>query len=84
MKASTSLKIAVGGGLILVVSLATTSAFACATCGFGQDASTAAFQSTTWILTAVPLVTVGGIIYWIRKKHQKLASQPLIEDAPVR
>jgi len=48
---------------------------ACTVCGFGQDGSQWAFLFTTALMTVVPLALVGGIIFYIYKKYQKLASE---------
>lgn len=45
------------------------SVLACAVCGFGED-SRAAFISTTALMTFVPLILIGGFIYWIYRRAQ--------------
>ena len=39
---------------------------ACAVCGPGTEASRAAFILTTGILTALPLLLIGGLVWWLR------------------
>ena len=73
-----SIKIALGRGLLaqLVSSVAVCMllatprlAEACAVCSAGrEDATRTAFIIGTAFMTALPMVLVGGMVWWIRKK----------------
>lgn len=45
---------------------------ACTVCGFGQDGSGKAFLFTTFLLTAIPLTIIGGIILFVWYKFRKI------------
>jgi len=47
-------------------------AFSCSVCGFGEDPARWAFIFTTVILTFVPLIAIGGVVYyaWSRGKRE--------------
>ncbi len=44
------------------------SVFACAACGFADDGTQGAYLFTAGILTLVPLMMIGGLVWWVRKK----------------
>lgn len=59
-----------GGG---IWSLSSTG-FACAVCGFGEDESRGAFLLTTGLLTFIPLIFMGsvvGYLFWRARQRGK-------------
>jgi hypothetical protein len=63
---------------------------ACAVCGPGTEESRVAFIVTTGILTALPLLIVGGALWWLRgrfaemEKRSKQAREAAIQTAGAR
>lgn len=53
--------------LVLIFWLYTGSASACAVCGFSDD-SRGAFLSTAIMMTFVPLIVIGSILWFVIKK----------------
>jgi hypothetical protein len=55
---------------ILAVSLAS-QVYACPVCGFGRDGTTSAYLMTAAIMSLVPLMVVGAIVYYLirQAKH---------------
>ncbi len=48
-------------------------AHACSVCGAGRDDETrAAFLITTGFLTVLPLLLVGGVVWWLRRRAREL------------
>lgn len=46
-------------------------ALACSVCSAGRDDETrVAFLATTGLLTALPFVLVGGLVWWLRRRAQ--------------
>jgi len=47
-------------------------AFGCSVCGFGEDPARWAFIFTTAILTFIPLIAIGSVVYyaWSRAKRE--------------
>jgi hypothetical protein len=44
-------------------------ALACAVCAVTPDRSRDAYEYTTALLGAVPLASVGGIVWWLKKQY---------------
>ena len=63
---------------------------ACAGCiARGDDESRAAFVGTTVLLTFLPLIVVGGAVWWLLRRARELdpiqpAEESVPEAAPVR
>ncbi len=56
---------------------------ACAVCYQAKtDASRIAFIGTTALLTFLPLVVVGGGVWWVRRKFAQAAAGPEVDAAP--
>jgi len=62
-----SINIILGIGFFLITDIAQ----ACSVCGFGEDGSRWAFIFTTGLMTLVPLLMLGGGIYFVYKKSKK-------------
>ncbi len=52
--------------LALAVLLAPQAADACSVCFSGQDQARVAFIVTTAFMTALPLLLIGGFVFWLR------------------
>lgn len=48
----------------------TASASACSVCGTGKEEARVAYWATTAILSFLPLVMIGGLIYYILKRSK--------------
>ncbi len=44
---------------------------ACAVCGFGEDESRVAYIGTTVFLSFLPLVLIGGTVFYYWRHHQR-------------
>lgn len=56
---------------------------ACAVCGAGRDEENrAAFLLTTAFLSLLPLVMVGGFVWWLRRRARELEAGGEAEPAP--
>ena len=56
---------------ILLILLGTaTPLLACSVCGYASEASRTAFIVTTGLLTFVPLLFVGGVLWYLKKKSR--------------
>jgi hypothetical protein len=53
-----------GGWLVGMLGL-TGSVWACAVCGFGQGDRALAYFTAGWIMNAVPLVLIGGVVWYL-------------------
>ncbi len=53
--------------------MAALAAIACAVCGVGLEESRLAFILTTAFLTFLPLMMIGGTIWWLRRRALALA-----------
>tara|TARA_B100000902_G_C26872312_1_gene698328 strand:- start:249 stop:479 length:231 start_codon:yes stop_codon:yes gene_type:complete len=60
-------------GFALIIAASTS--YSCAVCGFGDDPAREAFILTTGILTAVPLLFIGGLIFLLRKKIRQAKNE---------
>jgi hypothetical protein len=47
-------------------------ALACSACGFGEDPTRWAFIFTTGLLTFIPLLMIGSVVFLIYKRSKKL------------
>jgi hypothetical protein len=56
----------------LAVLLLPGSAEACAVCGPGTEETRVAFIVTTGILTALPLLSIGGVLWWLRGRFSEM------------
>jgi hypothetical protein len=54
------------------------SAAACPSCASPLEENRQAFVDTTIFLTIVPLMMIGGLIWWIRRKTRELDQAPEI------
>ena len=57
--------------LLLILLLATLPLFACSVCGYAAEESRRAFILTTALLTFVPLIFIGGVLYYLKKRHRQ-------------
>ena len=57
-------------------------AVACSVCQGGTSDNRIEFILTTALLTFLPLLLIGGIIYGLRRRYLSLAQQDLAEDVP--
>jgi hypothetical protein len=55
----------------LGVLLAPQAAEACSVCFSGQDQARIAFIATTAFMTALPLIVVGGLVFWLRSRFRE-------------
>jgi len=52
-------------------------ASACAVCFSGRsDETRTAFLVSTVFLTFLPLILLGGVVWWLRRRHQELEAAP--------
>ncbi len=79
--------------LVLVVAVALLlpgAAEACSVCGPGTEESRVAFIVTTGLLTALPLLMIGGALWWLRariadlEEHHREAREAAARTAGVR
>jgi len=60
----------------LVVGLGASTAYACPVCFSAKDeAQRQAFFDTTIFLTLLPLVLIGGVIYWVARRSRQLDAE---------
>jgi hypothetical protein len=71
----------VGAALPLLLARA---ASACAVCLGGEGANAAAFVWTTALLGLLPLVMIGGGIYWLFSRASSIGSEEERSGAPAR
>lgn len=65
----------------VLLSLLPSTALACAVCGSSQsEENQTAYLVTTGFLTFLPLIGVGLIVLWIRKRVRELEAVPLVTD----
>lgn len=62
----------------VVVAWLADSAAACPSCASPLEENRQAFVDTTIFLTAVPLVLIGGMIWWIRRRLRAMEDLPEI------
>ena len=54
-------------------------AHACPSCASPLEENRQAFVDTTIFLTVLPLMMIGGLIWWIRRKAREMEERPEIE-----
>lgn len=54
-------------------------AYACPSCASPLEENRQAFVDTTIFLTVVPLMMIGGLIWWIRRKVRQMEQTPEIQ-----
>ncbi len=68
------------------IALAPQLAIACAVCFTGRTEETRiAFLATTGFMTAFPILLIGSVVWWLRRRAQQLRDEheaPKIVDAP--
>jgi hypothetical protein len=52
---------------------------ACPSCASPLEENRQAFVDTTIFMTVVPLLMIGGLVFWIRRKAQHMEQAPEIE-----
>ena len=57
----------------LLVALTPALAFACPVCFSANEANRLAYTTTFVFLTVLPLISVGAIVWWIRKRIRETA-----------
>ncbi len=53
-------------------------AYACPSCASPLEENRQAFVDTTIFLTVVPLLMIGGFVWWIRRKTRQMEEAPEI------
>ncbi len=56
--------------VLATASLLAASSEACSVCVVGKDEARAAYYATTAILSFLPLIMIGGVVYYIFKKNR--------------
>lgn len=70
------LESALAAGVVAVLALAPRAALACSVCMSGRDDGTRnAFLATTGLLTVLPLIMVGGLVWWLRRRARALEAE---------
>ena len=60
---------------VLAVVLFPDGALACPGCIAGTEENRVAFLVTTGLLSFLPLMMIGGVIYWLRKRARRLEEE---------
>ena len=60
---------------VVIVAWAADLAYACPSCASPLEENRQAFVDTTVFLTVLPLMMMGGFIWWIRRKTRQSRSQ---------
>jgi membrane protein DedA with SNARE-associated domain len=63
---------------VVAVTWAADLAYACPSCASPLEENRQAFVDTTVFLTIVPLVMIGGFIWWLRRKIREMDGAPEI------
>ena len=63
---------------VVALSWAADLAFACPSCASPLEENRQAFVDTTIFLTVVPLLMMGGFIWWLRRKLRAMEGPPEI------
>ena len=67
--------------LFVMGTMLASSAYSCAVCGFGADDNAReAFIITTGIMTFVPLIFIGSVVFYIRRRMLKMAEEEAAES----
>ena len=56
---------------------------ACAVCFSGRDENRQAFTITTALLTGLPLLMVGSVVYWLRLRFRELQERVRRDRGPI-
>lgn len=64
--------------MLVALSWASDLAYACPSCASPLEENRQAFVDTTIFLTVVPLMMMGGFIWWLRRKHRAMEQAPEI------
>ena len=56
---------------------------ACAVCFSGRDENRQAFTITTALLTGLPLLMVGSVVYWLRLRFRELQERVRRDRSPL-
>jgi uncharacterized iron-regulated membrane protein len=57
-------------------------ALACSACMSGRDDGTRnAFLATTGLLTVLPFILVGGLVWWLRRRARALEAEEVAPEA---
>jgi len=65
-------------GVVTAVTWAANLAYACPSCASPLEENRQAFVDTTVFLTVVPLMMMGGFIWWLRRRIRALEDVPEI------
>ncbi len=76
------MKLWLAAALGLVLVWAPEMSDACAVCFSGRDESRQAFTITTGLLTALPLLMIGSVVYWLRLRVREMEGREA--DTPER
>ena len=63
---------------VVAVAWAANLAYACPSCASPLEENRQAFVDTTVFLTVVPLMMIGGFIWWLRRKIREMDDAPEI------
>ncbi|MBW2210432.1 MAG: hypothetical protein JRG67_05190 [Deltaproteobacteria bacterium] len=63
---------------VVAVTWAADLAYACPSCASPLEENRQAFVDTTVFLTIVPLMMIGGFIWWLRRKIREMDGAPEI------
>jgi hypothetical protein len=80
-KKSNRLKIVPAFLFFLIFAFFSQRSYACAVCGFGES-SRLSFLVATLILTLVPLITIGGIFYFVYRSATSQQAEVLARSGP--
>jgi hypothetical protein len=70
-------------GVAAALALAPGAALACSVCMAGRtEEQRNAFLATTGVLSALPLLMVGGLMWWLRRRARALEAQEAAAPAP--
>lgn len=65
-------------GVVIAVTWAADLAYACPSCASPLEENRQAFVDTTVFLTVVPLMMMGGFVWWLRRRIRALEDVPEI------
>lgn len=69
---------AASAAMVLGLSWAADLAYACPSCASPLEENRQAFVDTTIFLTVVPLMLIGGFIWWLRRRVRAMDERPEI------
>jgi hypothetical protein len=69
---------ACAAGAVVAVSWAADFAYACSSCSSPLEENRQAFVDTTVFLTVVPLMMMGGFVWWLRRRIRAMEDVPEI------